>query len=504
MVKFSSKYICQQCGYESLRWLGKCPGCDSWNSLVETVIEVAKAGKTAKAGKVSELVKLTDIKTSSTSRLSTGISEFDRVLGGGIVSGSVVLLAGEPGIGKSTLLLQLAANVSGWVMGYESGSGNGDRENKKNIPITHPRPITNNSISSQIIYISGEESPSQIKLRAERLGIKDANLLFLNETDVDVIIETLKKWDVRSGKLDNEIRSGKTESQDVSLHSPASNIPLQTSSLVIVDSIQTLSTSDLNGTPGSIGQVRECASRLLNFAKKEGIPVFFVGHVNKEGAIAGPMVLSHLVDTVLMFEGERFQMMRILRSFKNRFGPTDEVGIFSMEEAGLVEVTNPSSLFLAERSEKTPGSIVTALMEGTRSLLVEVQALVTTTQLPIPRRVGNGIDNNRLQLLTAVLTRHAGLSLGNMDIFVNIAGGIKISEPAADLAICLAIASAYLDKAVNSKICAIGEVGLLGEIRNVPQSEKRLKEAQRLGYDLAITAKEAKTLREAIKLASSG
>ena len=441
MVRVTSKFVCQQCGYESLRWLGRCPNCDSWNSLVETLVA---SGKTTR-GKTGEKVipqSLAEIKIVSTQRLSTGIGEFDRVLGGGIVAGSVALLAGDPGIGKSTLLLQVASRLA----------------------------------SSAVFYISGEESPGQIKIRAERIGIKAReaqNLFFLNETNVDAIIETLTE------------AAGSEKKPK----------------LVIIDSIQTMWTQDLTGTAGSVGQVRECAGRLLNFAKGNDISFFFVGHVNKEGAIAGPMVLSHLVDTVLFFEGEKYQTLRILRGIKNRFGPTDEVGVFAMEEKGLVEIDNPSRLFLSQRREKVPGSVVTALLEGSRSVLAEVQALVVPTQLAIPRRIGQGIDNNRLQLLIAVLARRAGIPLGSFDIFVNIVGGIRVGEPSVDLAVCLAIASAWQDKPVDPKICALGEVGLLGEIRMVGQLDKRLKEARRLGFTQNLTPKVVGTLREAIKQA---
>ncbi|MDP3955509.1 MAG: DNA repair protein RadA [bacterium] len=462
MSKSTSKFVCQQCGFESLRWLGKCPNCEAWNSLVETRIEVSKAGRVSKVSEGAKPIRLSEVKGSDFARTKTGIGEFDRVLGGGIVPGSVTLLAGEPGIGKSTLLLQVAASVG------------------------------------KVFYVSGEESPGQIKLRAERLGIsaKSAeNIIFLNETNVDGVLEILENVE-KVGKVEEVEKKEKTRSG--STFTTSSTL---STSLVIIDSIQTMWTSDLSGTAGSVGQVRECAGRLLNFAKSQGIPMFLVGHVNKEGAIAGPMVLSHLVDTVLFFEGERYQTLRILRGIKNRFGPTDEVGVFSMEEKGLSEVDNPSKLFLSEGREKVPGSVVTSLMEGSRPILIEVQALVVQSQLAIPRRVGAGIDYNRLQLLVAVLSRRAGLPLGGFDIFVNIVGGLRVTEPAVDLAICLAIASAWSNKPVTSKTCVLGEVGLLGEIRSVGQVEKRLKEAKRLGFVHALTANEAKTLREAIGIA---
>ncbi|MDO8551646.1 MAG: DNA repair protein RadA [bacterium] len=443
MPKVTSKYVCQQCGYESTGYLGKCPNCGSWNSLVETVQAAPSSREIYSASKTTP-IKLVDVQTSSLTRLSTDLGELDRVLGGpaspdggqggGLVPGSVVLLAGEPGIGKSTLLLQVAANVAR---------------------------------KGHVFYVSGEESPGQIKTRAERLGIGEADILFVNETNVEIVLATL----------------------DGSSPKP---------SLIIVDSIQTMYTSDLNGTAGSVGQVRESANKLLNFAKSNGIPMFLVGHVTKEGGIAGPMVLSHLVDTVLFFEGERYQSLRVLRGIKNRFGPTDELGVFSMEEKGLVGVDNPSAIFLTERKENVPGSVVTCVMEGSRPLLVEIQALVVPSNLPIPRRSTTGIDFNRLALLSAVLTRRLNYPLGTFDIFVNVAGGIKINEPAADLAICLAIASAFRDIPVEAKTCLIGEVGLLGEVRPVGQVKRREQEAKRLGFTKVITPENTPSLLEAV------
>jgi DNA repair protein RadA/Sms len=401
-----------------------------------------------------ELVSLDKIKELELKRISTKIEELDRVLGNGVVPGSVILLAGDPGIGKSTLLLQTASKIASKAKGA-------------------------------ILYISGEESPQQIKIRAKRLDIRGKNIIFLNETNVDRIIEDIEELGNQEIKTKNKKSSGIA----VSL-SP---------SLIIIDSIQTLWTSDLTGTAGSVGQVRESARRLLDLAKVNQIPLIMVGHVTKEGAIAGPMVLAHMVDTVLFLEGERYQALRILRSIKNRFGPTDEVGVFSMTDKGMEEVSNPSKLFLAERRTKVPGSVVTVLMEGTRPLLVEIQALTVPTQLAMPRRVASGVDWKRLQLLIAVLTRRAGLPLGSFDVFVNIAGGIKVSEPGTDLAICLAIASAFADKPIDPKAVAIGEVGLLGELRPVGQLDKRLKEARRLGFAQPVTPKQFKTVGLAIK-----
>jgi len=443
MPKSISKFVCQQCGYESTGWLGRCPGCGTWNSLVETILAGQKQDRRSSSKEKIKPQALSEIKSIFNKRLSTKITEFDRVLGGGIVPGSVTLLAGEPGIGKSTLLLQMVANLA---------------------------------LNKTVVYVSGEESAGQVKIRAERLGISAksaSNVFFLSETEVDRVIEVL------------------TDLGQTGAKGPQ---------LLIIDSIQTMWTSDLSGTAGSVGQVRECAARLLNFAKSFEIPTFFIGHVNKEGAIAGPMALSHLVDTVLFFEGERYQSLRILRGIKNRFGPTDEVGVFSMEEKGLMEVRNPSVLFLSAGREETSGSVVCALMEGSRPLLIEIQALVVPTQLAIPRRVSAGVDLNRLQLLVAVLSRRAGIPLGSFDVFVNVVGGIKVSERGADLAICLAIASAWADKSIDPKVCILGEVGLLGEVRLVGQLEKRLKEARRLGFTKSVTPQTTKTLQEAIKL----
>jgi DNA repair protein RadA/Sms len=448
MAKTFTKFVCQQCGAESPQWFGRCPNCQKWNTLVETRVKEreSKRVKGLPAGRQErevELVSLDKIKELELKRISTKIEELDRVLGEGLVPGVVILLAGDPGIGKSTLLLQAASRVASQARG-------------------------------SVLYVSGEESPQQIKIRAKRLAIQEKNLLFLNETNVDQIVDIIEQQTVDGRQ--------KTE-------------------LVIIDSIQTLWTADLTGTAGSVGQIRETARRLLDLAKANQLPVFLVGHVTKEGAIAGPMVLAHMVDTVLFLEGERYQALRILRSIKNRFGPTDEVGVFTMTDKGMEEVSNPSKLFLAERRIKTPGSVVTVLMEGTRPLLVEIQALTVPTQLAMPRRVASGVDWNRLQLLIAVLSRRAGLPLGNFDVFVNVAGGIKVSEPGADLAIALAIASAFADKPLHPQSVVIGEVGLLGELRPVPQLEKRLKETRRLGFTQPVTPSQVKTVSQAIRRA---
>lgn len=452
MSKTATKFICQNCGAEFSKWAGKCEECDQWNTLVETVVSTTRPTKSRRSGAVSALVKFSDIKDQDIQRQTTGIGELDRVLGGGLVGGSVVLLAGEPGIGKSTLLTQLAMKMEGTV------------------PASH-----------SVLYICGEESPEQIKLRINRLttpglSIKDSpslrkgeSLAFLASTDVDVVTESVRGLDKRP-------------------------------SLIIVDSIQTMATSDLTGMAGSVGQIRECSHRLLNMAKELGIPVFLVGHVTKEGTIAGPKVLEHLVDTVLYLEGDKNHVFRILRCQKNRFGPVDEVGVFTMAASGLIEITNPSDVFLEERQKNVAGSCVAVVMEGTRPMLVEIQALVIPSQLAIPRRVGTGVDQRRLQLLVAVLSKRLNLPLGNDDVYVNVAGGLNLQEPAADLGICLAIVSSFKNKALPFNTAAFGEVGLLGEIRRVSWSEKRLKEAKKLGYVKVISPEISRSLTEAIKL----
>ena len=431
-MSLHSKYVCQQCGYESTGWLGKCPECGTWNSLVETVVEVSpksqKASRRQGSTRQVKTINLSDIRESATKRISTKISELDRVLGGGLVKGQVVLVAGEPGIGKSTLLLQLSEKLG------------------------------------SVLYVCGEESVNQIKVRAIRLGVKKTGIELLENTDVDSVIETIG--------------------------SPQA---------IVVDSIQTMTTSDLSGMAGSVGQVRECAFRLLKVAKEKNIPLFLVGHVTKEGTVAGPAVLAHIVDTVLWFEGDKTLTTRVLRAVKNRFGPTDEVGVFQMEDKGLIPVDNIDKAFLEKNQKAVSGSVVTSIMQGTRPILVEIQALVVPTKLVIPRRVAQGIDSRRLELLLAVLTRRCGIPLGEMDVFVNVAGGLKVTEPASDLAICLAVSSSYFDKPISGRVVAVGEVGLLGEIREVVAQEKRIKDARRMGLTLSLTSKEAKFVGQAVK-----
>ena len=433
MAKAHSVYICQQCGYHSPTYLGKCPQCDSWNSFVETVEKGTGGSRRERLQRTvstAKIIDLSKIQKTDYKRLDTGIEEFNRCLGGGVVLGSLVLVSGDPGIGKSTLLTQLALNCK-------------------------------NSL-----YVAGEESAQQIKLRVDRIKLSSP-LMVLNEVDIDVIIDKI------SGAMP---------------------------SLVIIDSIQTLETTDLESVAGSVGQVRESAHRLQRIAKNLHIPIFLVGHVTKEGNLAGPKTLEHVVDVVLSLEGDPSSLFRILRSTKNRFGPTDEVGVFEMEDSGMVEVKNPSRLFLEEKVN-APGSAVVAILTGVRPLLIEVQALVTKTSLPMSRRTGSGIDNNRLQLLVAVLQKRLGLALYDQDIFVNVTGGLRIFEPAADLGICLSIISSFEDKTIKERSVFIGEVGLLGELRMVRGLDKRSAEAKKLGFTNVISSENTKNLSQAVRLA---
>lgn len=456
MPKSSSIFVCQQCGYQSASFLGKCPQCESWNSFMEQIEEGSRvqgigSSKKHLAGKVEYLQ---DVQKHDYSRVSTQIGEFDRCLGGGIVKGSVVLISGDPGVGKSTLLTQLALNIGNQELGIKNQGKGNTAENHDSKFMIH----------DSILYVAGEESAHQIKLRVDRIN-PQANFPVLNEIDVDIIIATIK-----------ELKPG----------------------LVIIDSIQTLITSDLVSAAGSVSQVRECASRLQRLAKEMHIPVFIVGHVTKEGVIAGPRTLEHLVDVVLSLEGDSTTQFRILRVNKNRFGSTDEVGIFDMSGEGMKEITNPSEIFLETQTASlgTPGSAIVPILTGLRPILVEIQALVTKTNLPVPRRVGTGVDNNRLQILVAVLQKRLKLSLWEQDIYVNVTGGLKVTEPAADLAICMAILSSFKEKANLKGSAFIGEVGLLGELRNVTRIDKRESEAIKLGYKNVITPAKYKTLNE--------
>lgn len=431
-MKTRSSFVCQQCGYESPQWYGKCPNCGEWNTLVETVKETVRQqdSKTAGLGMGAKPQKLSEVRHIEKNRLKSGFGEFDRVVGGGIVPGSVTLLAGDPGIGKSTLLLHVLAKVGG-------------------------------------LYVSGEESAEQIKLRAKRLGIEGSNISVLAETNVESIVSVIASETKQSlsGRLPHSEDGARNDKR-----------------AVIIDSIQTLSSSDLDGMAGSVGQIRRSAELLIASAKSQGVPIIIIGHVTKEGAIAGPKVLEHMVDTVLYLEGERFANARILRTLKNRFGAIEEVGIFEMVGQGLKEVINPSALFLQDRVKNVPGSVVTVILEGTRPILAEIQALVVPTQLAMPRRVGNGIEYNRLQLLVAILQKRLSLPLGTFDIFVNVSGGLRIQEPAADLAVAMAIISSFKNKALDPKVAVFGELGLLGEVRAVGSGDRRMKEARRLGF----------------------
>ncbi|OGY25392.1 MAG: DNA repair protein RadA [Candidatus Woykebacteria bacterium RBG_16_43_9] len=431
MAKSSTTYICQQCNYQSPQYLGKCPNCNSWNSLVETLIS-PKEQKLGSAGinLPSKPQRLSEAAHKPLKRIQTKVSELDRVLGGGIVPGSVVLLAGDPGIGKSTLLLQIASFF-------------------------------------KTLYVSGEESVEQVRLRFDRIGKSAKDLFVFTDTDVDRVMDAATGEDYQ---------------------------------IIVIDSIQTMVTADLTTTAGSIGQLRESAYRLQRLAKQGNTAVFLVGHVTKEGSIAGPKVLEHLVDTVLYLQGDSGKLFRILSATKNRFGPVDEIGVFEMDEFGMHEVKNPSKEFLSSRIS-APGSIVAPVMEGSRPILTEVQALTSPTNFGLPTRRSSGIHPNRLQILVAILSKRAGVKLENQDVFVNIAGGLQIKEPGIDLGVCLAIASSAYDKVILKTSAAVGEVGLLGEIRSVPYEEKRLQEAKRLGFKNFITSKKVKNLREAVKSA---
>ncbi|GIV19970.1 MAG: DNA repair protein RadA [Armatimonadota bacterium] len=432
MPRAISRYVCQQCGHESPRWMGRCPECGEWNSLVEEVVAPIPKRSSARQAPVggAQPVRLTEVSVEALPRLSTGMEEMDRVLGGGIVPGSLVLLGGDPGVGKSTLLTQVAD-----ILSHEQ----------------------------TVLYVSGEESAHQIKLRAKRLGVTGANLYVLAETHLEAILGHIHSLQ------------------------PA---------LVIVDSIQTTQVGELESAPGTVAQVRACGVALQRVAKEQGIAVFLVGHVTKEGALAGPKALEHLVDTVLTFEGDPHLNYRILRATKNRFGSTDEVALFEMREQGLVAVQNPSEWLLSERASHSPGSVVTAIMEGTRPLLVEVQALVTHSYLSQPRRQVTGLDYNRVNMVLAVLEKRAGMRLSDKDVFVNAAGGIFIREPSADLAVALAVVSSLKDRPLPPDMVVFGELGLAGEVRSVIHTEQRVREAQRLGFSrVMLPRRDARALK---------
>ncbi len=417
MPKTHTRYVCQSCGYESPKWIGRCPDCDEWATLVEEIVEVASSQKPSlSSGLFAVPTPITELTANGAARTSSGLSEFDRVLGGGVVDGSLVLIGGDPGIGKSTILIQVANNLS-------VGAG-------------------------KVLYISGEESAEQIKLRSNRIGIAAPELLLASETNIQAVEHYVESVRPR---------------------------------FVIIDSIQAMYDPELSSASGTVSQVRSCTNVLAKVAKTGGIPIFIVGHVTKEGALAGPRVLEHMVDTVLYFEGERHQSYRILRAVKNRFGSTDELGIFEMRETGLEEVANPSEALLAERPSHGTGSVVTSTMEGSRPILVEIQALVAPSYFTSPRRTCTGVDYNKMLMILAVLEKRVGLSLGNKDVYVNVAGGVKIVEPAADLAVALAVASSLLDCGVDSSAIALGEIGLAGKSAPSPRSKSVSRKPQ--GWD---------------------
>ncbi len=414
--KAQLQYVCQGCGNSSPRWLGKCPACGEWNSYVEERVSGEKRGH-GRMPRNSTSIAITQIESAKEERIGTGIGELDRVLGGGFVPGSLVLVGGDPGIGKSTLALDMVNNVSLSKM--------------------------------SVLYVTGEESPEQVKMRAERMGVGSDRLFVFAETSVENILDEIAKLSPK---------------------------------LAVIDSIQTIYTEDFPSAPGSVGQIRESAAKIMQYAKTNGTAIFLIGHVTKEGTIAGPKVLEHLVDTVLYFEGGREHPYRILRAVKNRFGSTNEIGVFEMHETGLEEVKSPSEIFLSERPANASGSVVVPSLEGTRPILVEIQALVSPCNFGVPRRTTIGLDYNRVSLLAAVLEKRAGLRISGQDIFMNVAGGVRIEEPAIDLGISTSLASSLLNRPVESDVVVFGEIGLAGEVRGVSQVELRLKEAEKLGF----------------------
>ncbi len=428
MAKSKYVYTCNQCGYESSKWNGKCPSCGAWNSFEEELADTSPAGGGSSLANVPDLydsiVELADIGADSDVRYDTGIGELNRVLGGGLVKGSLVLLGGEPGIGKSTLLLQICQ-----FLGEEHS----------------------------VLYVSGEESARQIKLRAKRLGVDTENLYLLTANDAEAIAATIA----------------------------GSNIDI-----VIIDSIQTMSISRIGSSPGSLTQVRECTNLFMRTAKSQEIPVIIVGHINKDGAIAGPKVMEHIVDAVLYFEGERHQSYRLLRAVKNRFGSTNEIGVFEMLDKGLAEVANPSQMLLSGRPHNVSGTCVASIMEGSRPVLAEVQSLAAKTSYSAPRRMATGFDFNRLNIIIAVLEKRLGIIMGSLDVYLNIVGGFRLDEPAADLSVAMALYSGIMDKQVNEELVAFGEIGLGGEVRSVPHASQRIREAERMGFKQAVIPKQ--------------
>ncbi len=422
MAKAKTVFVCGNCGYESAKWLGKCPACNEWNSFYEEKINNVAVSSNNPSGKQKSATprKLKEVEGIDATRISTGIDELDRVLGGGLVKGSLVLVGGEPGIGKSTLILQICDKIIG---------------------------------EGKVLYVSGEESAEQVKIRADRLNINNDNIMFLGETDIDIIQEAILNTNPK---------------------------------LVIIDSIQTMYSEDITSAAGTVSQVREITARIMRICKENNITTIIIGHVTKDGNIAGPRVLEHMVDTVLYLEGERYFSYRMLRSVKNRFGSTNELGMFEMKNEGMVEITNPSSILISEREDNPTGSVVVASMEGTRPLLIELQALTSASVFGIPKRTANGFDYNRLAVLIAVLEKKAGLALGGQDVYLNVVSGIKIVEPAVDLGVILACSSSYKNVSIPKDVVAIGEVGLTGEVRAVNMIEKRIKEAEKLGFKKCI------------------
>ena len=427
-MKNKTVFVCNECGYESGKWLGKCPACNSWNTFFEQKVVESKNKAGAIAKEKTKPQKLNTYEAKETIRTSTGFDELDRVLGGGLVKGSLILLGGEPGIGKSTLILQICNKVKG---------------------------------EGKVLYVSGEESAEQIKLRADRLGINNEDILFLGETDIDIVNEAIVEVNPK---------------------------------LVIIDSIQTMYSDELTAAAGSVSQVREITSQVMRICKSRNITTIIIGHVTKEGNIAGPRVLEHMVDTVLYLEGERYFSYRILRGVKNRFGSTNEIGMFEMREEGMCEITNPSDVLISEREDNPAGSCIVACMEGTRPMLVELQALTTQSVFGFPKRTANGIDFNRLAILIAVIEKKTGLSLGSQDVYVNVVGGLRLSEPSVDLGIIMVVSSIYKNKPISKDCVIIGEVGLTGEVRRVNMIEKRIKESEKLGFKKCIIPESNKKL----------